>query len=73
MKISREYMLKEINKFWEIMGDRQFTVEQVSNALRGLLATYLQCQEDDKLLESAIFLACEEHDRRLALRLQHGI
>ncbi len=73
MKISKKYVLKEVSKFWEIMGDRQFTIEQVSNALGGLLTTYLHCQEDDKQLESAIFLVCEEHDRRLALRVQYNI
>lgn len=77
MEITKEYFQKELTKFREIMGDRRFSVEDCSNALRGLLMVYINYEpENEKEKETAknIMLAtCEEHDRRLALRLIHEI
>lgn len=73
MKITKDYILNEVQTFWDIMGNREYSVEQVSNALRGLLVEYANYDGRDKKLDSVIALACDEHDRRLALRLKYGI
>lgn len=76
MKISFEYFENERSKFQEIMGLKSYTVEQVSDSMRGLLYTYLVlCQNPDVSKgnrESAVVMmqsAAIEHDRRLMYRL----
>ena len=77
MKITKKYLQGEMVKFREIMGDKQYTVEKVSNALGGLLTVYANCtfvdKKEQKSAEISMLAITEEHNRRLALRLVHNI
>lgn len=77
MKIDFEYFNAEAIKFIEIMGNCQYTVEQCSDALRGLLTVYVNVKfrDDDerKRAEQMMKMLTIDHDKRLALRLQYGI
>ena len=77
MEITKEYFRKEMIKFREMMGDKRFTVEQVSKALGGLLSVYAECTletpEDKEWAQRAMDALCLEHDKRLQLRLTHNI
>lgn len=73
MEIDKDYMLKEINSFREIMCNKKYTVQQVSNALGGLLTawTRFKPKDDEELtfLETMLQATTTEHDKRLAYRL----
>ena len=79
MKITKEYFNKELISFWEIMGNKSYTIEQVARALRGLITCYLQFamysknQEERDSAEISMQAACGEHDRRLAYRIMLNI
>lgn len=77
MKIDFEYFNKEVSKFRDIMGDRRYTVEQCSDALRGLLTVYMnakfQDEQEQKTAELMMRVITIDHDKRLALRLQYNI
>lgn len=77
MRIDTKYFNKEVTKFQEIMGDKRFTVEQVSDALRGLLIVYMntkfQNRDEEEKAEHIMEMITVEHDRRLALRLEYNI
>ena len=77
MEITKEYFQNEMMKFREVMGNKQYTVEQVSSALRGLLTVYANCSfatpKEQESAEISMLAITKEHDMRLALRLIHNI
>jgi hypothetical protein len=80
MNIDKAYFDKESDKFQEMMGLRTYTVEQISKALRGLMVVYLNLQnnpdvsqKDKDSAEHRMDMITVEHDKRLALRLSHGL
>ena len=78
MNITKEYFQNEIMAFREIMGNRDYTIEQVSKALKGLIIVYLRYMEnatskEKQSAEISFAAICLEHDKRLALRIIHNI
>ena len=77
MKINMKYLEAEACKFREIMRDKRYTIEQCSDALKGLLMVYgnteFQTEKEKERAAMMMESICVEHDKRLELRLQYTI
>jgi hypothetical protein len=77
MEIDMKYLETEACKFRGVMGDKRYTVEQCSDALKGLLTVYVntkfQTEKEKKRAALMMDAICLEHDKRLELRLLYNI
>ena len=77
MKITKQYLMAEMVKFREIMGNRTFTVEQTADALQGLLFCYYRYIPENKKDKDQISISMaaitKEYDMRLGYRVMLGI
>ena len=65
---TEDYFNEQVARFWEMCGDRQFTLEQLAGARYGLFYVYLNTEGDIERMASRLLAADENHLRRQMIR-----
>ncbi len=77
MKITLDYFKKEYLNFREVMCSTKYTVEQKSDALRGLLTVYVNIElkdgDDPDFATNMVDALLSEYDMRIAYEITKGL